>query len=140
MKETLSALLGVRAAAYALAALLAVLTAFQIALAFGAPWGAYAMGGAFPGVYPPPMRVAALVQALIYAAVVAIAWTRAGLILPRLRRWSHGLMWGVAALFALSAAMNALSPSPGERMLWTPVALVLFFASVRIALPTKHSA
>lgn len=38
--------------------------AFQIAIALGAPWGEYAMGGATPGRFPPPMRVAAVVQAL----------------------------------------------------------------------------
>ena len=41
-----------------------LVVAFQVALALGAPWGAYAMGGAFPGRMPPPLRVAALIQAL----------------------------------------------------------------------------
>ena len=53
---------------------------FQLALAAGAPWGAYAMGGRFPGRFPPPLRVAAVVQAVVVA-------DRAGLLTLPLARW-----------------------------------------------------
>lgn len=59
-------------AAVAFAIITLGVVGFQLALAAGAPWGEYAMGGKFPGAYPAPMRVAAVVQAALLAA---IAWT-----------------------------------------------------------------
>jgi hypothetical protein len=123
-----------RFAATLFVAVLVVLAAFQIALALGAPWGRFAMGGAFPGVYPPAMRVAALVQVAVYGVEGAIVISRAGLGLARLQRVSGFAIWGVVALGLIAIVLNAISPSSGERLLWTPVAVVLFLTSLRVAL------
>ena len=57
-----------------------LVAAFQVALALGAPWGAYAMGGGFPGRMPRPLRVAALVQAILLAALALIVLASAGMV------------------------------------------------------------
>ncbi len=104
---------------------------FQLALAAGAPWGAYAMGGRYPGRFPPPMRVAAVVQAVVLALLAVVVMARAGLLTQPLASW---LIWIVVAFSALSLAMNAASRSAGERRLWVPVASVMLATSLVVAL------
>lgn len=60
----------------------AIAILFQLALASGAPWGHLAMGGKYPGVFPPPLRIAAVVQALLIAFFALIVLTRSGTTLP----------------------------------------------------------
>jgi len=108
--------------------------AFQLALALGAPLGAYAMGGAFPGVMPPALRAAAVVQACVLALLAGIVLARAGVALPR---WSHAarrLIWLVVAFAGISLVLNLITPSSGERILWAPVALVLFVSGLVVAI------
>lgn len=119
-------------AAKVFAGLTAVVVLFQLALAAGAPWGAYAMGGAFPGTYPPPMRVAAVVQAAILAGVAAIVLARAGVAFPLWR--PHRLAWIVVVLLAVGVVLNLITPSGMERLIWAPVAIVLFLSALRVAL------
>lgn len=108
--------------------------AFQFALAAGMPWGAYAMGGAFPGQFPPAMRVAAVVQGLVLALLAGVVLARAGLVLHKWERASRWLIWVIVALLALSVLLNFISPSGGERMIWTPVAALLLVCSLFVAL------
>lgn len=121
-------------AAKAFCGLVALVMLFQLALAAGVPWGAYAMGGAFPGAFPPPMRVAALVQAVLLAAVGAVVLARAGLALPRWSRASRGLVWMVVAFLGVGVILNLITPSGMERAIWAPVAILLFALSLRVAL------
>ncbi|MCB9158193.1 MAG: hypothetical protein H6645_13885 [Caldilineaceae bacterium] len=107
---------------------------FQVALALGAPWGAYAMGGAYPGQFPPAMRVAALVQALLLLLMAGIVLSRGGVALRRWSRISRWLIWVVVAFAAVSFVLNLITPSAGERMLWAPVAFVLFGSSLVVGL------
>lgn len=122
-----------RQAAWLIIFFLACVSAFQFALALGAPLGRYAMGGAFEGAYPPAMRVAALVQIVIYLGIAAIMAARAGLALGSLQRIARPLAWAVVGLFAISLVLNAISPSRGEALIWTPVVFVLLLASARVA-------
>ena len=108
--------------------------AFQVALAIGAPWGAYAMGGAFPGRLPPPMRVAALVQAVILGALAIVVLSSAGLALPSLSAAFPWLVWVAVVVAAASLVLNAISRSAGERRVWVPVGLVLLVCSLTVAL------
>jgi hypothetical protein len=121
-------------AAWVFALLTGVVVLFQLALALGAPWGRYAMGGAFPGVYPPPMRVAAVVQIAILAGVALIVLARADLVLPQWRRASRWLVWVVVAFLGVGVVLNLITPSPMERLIWAPVAVILFLAGLRVAL------
>ena len=108
--------------------------AFQLALAFGAPWGRYAMGGAFPGRLPPPMRVAAVVQAVLIALLAVAVLSAAGLVLPDLAVTFPWLVWAAVVVSALAVVLNAISRSAGERRIWVPVASVLLVSSLLVAL------
>ena len=121
-------------AAIAFAVVTAGVIAFQVALALGAPWGSYAMGGAFPGRYPPPMRVAAVGQAVVLAAIAAIVLSAAGLAVTSIADSFPWLIWVVVVLMALGVFLNAISRSAGERRIWGPVTAVLFLASLIVAL------
>src|SRR5512133_922185 len=107
-----------RAAALLYAVICAGVVAFEIALAAGAPWGAYAMGGAAPGQFPPALRIGAIIQAVLLAGMAVVILARAELILPGWSRVSHGLVWIVVALTALSLVLNLITPSAGERAIW----------------------
>jgi putative exporter of polyketide antibiotics len=112
----------------------ALVAGFQIALALGAPWGAYAMGGAFPGKMPGPMRVAAVVQAILLVAVAVIVLSAAGVVVPGLVGDLTWLTWVPVVVSAIAVVLNASTRSPGERRLWLPITLVLLVSSVVVAL------
>jgi hypothetical protein len=122
----------VAAAAYCVATAAVVL--FQFALALGAPWGRFAMGGAFPGRFPTGMRFAAAAQGLLLLASTGVVLSRAGVALPSWGAASSWLIWVVVAFGALSALLNLITPSPAERRLWAPVAIVMFVSSLTVAL------
>jgi len=107
---------------------------FQLALALGAPWGEYAMGGRYPGTYPQQMRVAAVGQAALLAAIAVFVLSAAGLVLPSMARTLPSLIWAVVAFSVLSLVLNAITPSAGERRIWVPVAVVMLVTSLIVAL------
>ncbi len=107
---------------------------FQLALACGAPLGHLAMGGRYPGRFPPPLRVAALVQALVLSGFALIALTKAKLVFPQYYELAENAMWLVAGISALSLAMNLMTPSKAERQLWAPVAAAMLASSSWLAL------
>lgn len=111
-------------------ALSLVAAAFQLALAAGAPWGHLTMGGAFPGRLPPAMRLAAIAQALVLLLFAAIVAARARLLFDRFHAVSRTLVWVVVVYTAVGALLNAITPSPWERVLWLPVLLVLCTCAV----------
>lgn len=117
---------------FALATVFAV--AFQLALALGAPWGEYAMGGRYPGRYPREMRVAAVGQAALLAALAVFVLSAAGLVIPTMADTLPLLIWAVVVFSAFSLVVNAISPSPRERRIWVPVAIVLLVTSLIVAL------
>jgi len=120
-------------AAWIFAGLVAVVAAFQLALAFGAPWGRFAMGGSHPGTYPPELRLAAVAQMTVLLLFAVLILSRAGVVLPAWRRVSRWLSWLVVGIMAASLALNLATPSPAERLIWAPVALVLLLTSLRVA-------
>jgi hypothetical protein len=107
---------------------------FQLALALGAPWGAYAMGGAFPGRFPPPLRVAAVRQAVVIGLLGVVVLSAARLLLPDLAAAFPWLVWIPVAVSALAVVLNSISRSAGERRIWVPVAMLLFVSSLLVAL------
>jgi hypothetical protein len=108
--------------------------AFQVGLALGAPWGSYAMGGAFPGRFPPPMRIAAIVQALVIGLLAVVVLSAAGLVLPDLAAAFPWLVWFAVIVSAVALVLNAISRSVGERRIWVPVTLVMLVTSLIVAL------
>ena len=126
-----------RIAGYVFVIIAAAVFAFQIALAFGAPWGSYAMGGAYPGQFPPQLRIASLVQALLWVFFACVVLSRTGIALPGWVRASRWLVWIVVALTGISLLLNLITPSAGERMLWAPVAFVMLVCSLLVATGPK---
>jgi len=122
------------AAAIVFALVTAGVVVFQLALAFGAPWGEYAMGGRYAGTYPREMRVAAVGQAALLAAIAVFVLSAAGLVLPSMARTLPGLIWAVVAFSVVSLVVNTITPSAGERRIWVPVAVVMLVTSLIVAL------
>ena len=108
--------------------------AFQLALALGAPWGEFAMGGRYPGTLPRAMRVSAVGQAALLAALAVYVLSAAGLVLPSMAGTLPWLIWAVVAFSALSLVLNAITPSAGERRIWVPVATEMLLTSFIVAL------
>ena len=123
--------MSIAAVIYALATL--VVVGFQVALALGAPWGEYAMGGKYPGRFPAPMRVAAVVQAIVLGLIALVVLDRAGLLALGWTAALPWLAWVPVVVALLSAAMNAATRSPMERRLWLPVAIVMLLTSIVVA-------
>ena len=112
---------------YAIAAALPV--AMHMSLAAGAPLGRFTVGGLFPGRLPMKWRALALVQAGLLLAMACAVLDRAGLLevgLPAIA------FWLALAMTALSTAANAASPSRPERLLWTPVLLIMTIAAIGV--------
>ncbi|NBC96048.1 MAG: hypothetical protein GVY27_06805 [Deinococcus-Thermus bacterium] len=115
------------------AALFAGLAVFQSALALGAPCGRLAWGGAHSGRLPPRLRLASA-AALLPAVAGGIVALRAG----NLVGWPSAAaatvtLYALAALFALSAAGNAVSRSRAERRLGLPLATALAAGCLALA-------
>ena len=111
-----------------------IVVGFQSMLAIGAPWGAYAMGGRSPGRFSPPMRAAAVGQAIVLSLLALVVLSAAGLLAPDLASGLPWLIWVVVAVALASVIMNAASRSRGERRLWVPVGLVMLGSSLAVAL------
>lgn len=123
-----------QAAAVVFAVVAAGVIAFQLALALGMPWGAYAMGGAFPGRFPPPMRVAAILQAVVIGLIALVVLSAAGLVLPDLAASLPWLVWVPVVFAALAVVLNTISRSAGERRIWAPVSVALLVSGLVVAL------
>jgi hypothetical protein len=114
-------------------ALTCAVIAFQLALAAGAPWGEITMGGAVRGQLPPRLRATAFGSAALLTGFGAIVAARAQLAFPTWHRTSRWLIWVVVAYSIVGVVLNALTPSPRERALWLPVAIILAVCAVIVA-------
>lgn len=121
-------------AALLFSAVIAALGVFQLALAAGAPLGRFAWGGGHERL-PTGFRIGSLVSILVYAVFAFVVLERARLtaILPSSDIAGVGI-WVITAYMALGILMNAISRSAPERIVMTPVALVLFATSLVVAL------
>jgi len=113
---------------------LVLLAVFQIALAFGAPLGAYAWGGRHPGALPIRLRFGSLISVAVYALFAVIALARAGYpsVLPL--EIARPAIWVVFGYLVLGTGMNLVSRSRRERLVMTPVALLLAILALLVAL------
>lgn len=119
------------AAAWLYMLLALIVTGFQLALAAGAPWGHLAMGGRYPGRFPGPMRVGAVLQAVLLVVFAIVVLGRAGAVSPAPPGW---LFWVAVAFSALAAVLNLITPSIPERRLWGPVSVLMLICVLRVAL------
>jgi hypothetical protein len=115
-------------AAFVASVLLAGLAVFQVLLVAGRPLGRFASGGQHD-VLPPALRVWSAVSVVLYVAIAWLVW-RAVAQPGDAGPW----MWILTAFFAVGVAMNLASRSRPERLVMTPVALVLALSCLLIAL------
>ena len=112
-------------AAIVACALLAGLGIFQGALIGGVPLGRMAWGGQHD-VLPARLRIGSAVSIALYALFAYAALARADLTPPVLNENVTAVVaWALTAYFTLGVAMNVISRSKSERLVMTPVALVL---------------
>lgn len=103
----------------AFAAWLTGVALFQAALALGAPWGAAAWGGSHPGVLPARLRAASTAGAVAWIGAATVA---AGFVGGEAAR--RRVLRGTTGFASVSVLLNAASPSPVERVVWTPLTVV----------------
>ena len=123
-----------KAAAVAAVVLLAALGGFQAALAAGLPAAQYAWGGQFSGTLPVFYRWASLAAVPMLALAGWVILARADMVRPgsRARPIRIGA-WAITAFLALSAIGNLMSASALERLVMTPVALMLLACCAAVA-------
>jgi hypothetical protein len=80
------------------------------------------------------MRVAAVGQAAVLAAIAVVVLSDARLVLPGLSAALPWLIWIAVAFAAVAVVLNAITPSVGERRIWVPVAVLLLVSSLTVAL------
>ncbi|KAI8894519.1 hypothetical protein BC833DRAFT_623879 [Globomyces pollinis-pini] len=107
---------------------------FHLALTFGAPWGSVAMGGKYPGVLPMKIRLAILVNQVIYIFFGIVILSRAELILPGFLPASRIIIWIINAFLLLGLFMNMITPSKWERIIWVPILLIMNISCLLIAI------
>ncbi len=113
---------------------LAAVTVFQLCLAAGAPWGAAAWGGADPGQLSAELRIASAFAACFWLLAALTALARAGMTAsPVPYAFSRRGTWGLTALLALGAVMNAASQSHWERFGWAPIVFGLAVLSLQLS-------
>lgn len=114
--------------------MLVVLALFQAALALGAPLGAFAWGGQHRRL-PTKLRIGSVVAICIYAMFIIVALQRTGLIdWPLNGDWIVPAAWVVVAYLSLGVPLNAISRSRPERLVMTPVVVLLLGLSLAVAL------
>jgi hypothetical protein len=113
-------------AAVLVSVLLAALAVFQVALVAGAPVGRFAWGGR-SDVLPTPLRVGSAVSVVLYALIAWLVWRAVD-------RPDDGWIWVITAYFVLGIVLNAISRSRPERLVMTPIVVVLAVSCLVIAL------
>ena len=117
-----------------LVAVLAVLAVFQVALVLGAPLGRFTFGGRHPGALPAGLRVAAALSVGVYALMATLALDRAGVIDVYPQGAARTGLWVVFGFLVLNTLPNAVSPSRSERLVMTPLLVVMSALALLVAL------
>lgn len=107
---------------------------FQIALIFGAPLGEYAMGGIHKGAYDLKMKIMAFWQIILIIVMALIVLRRAKLVKSLEALYASKASINFVLIMSLfSVLVNFITPSEKERMLWIPVALIMFICALIVA-------
>jgi hypothetical protein len=104
--------------------ILAGLALLQVLLICGLPLGNYGWGGQHR-VLPPRLRVASAVAILLYAAFAALVMSRAGILAGGGTSLVIVSTWVLCTYCAVSIIMNAVSRSRQERIVQTPISVLL---------------
>jgi hypothetical protein len=104
--------------------ILACLAILQLALIAGAPLGRFAWGGK-ERVLSPGRRAGSAVVIVLYAIFALVILQAADVIAVVSALVGQVAIWVLTAYFFVGFVMNALSRSPSERAVMTPVSLAL---------------
>lgn len=110
---------------------LVCLAVLQALVAAGLPLGRFVWGGQHE-VLPRHLRIGSALAIVLYAGVSALLLWRAGLLGPA-PTWLDVAVWVVVAYFAVGIAMNAISRSRPERLVMTPVCVLLTACALAVA-------
>lgn len=101
------------------------LSLFQLLLILGKPLGEYAWGGQ-QRVLTQKLRAASVSSIVLYVVFGIFLASRAGILqlIPESQLLDIG-MWVLIGYFALGVLVNGISRSKKERLVMTPVALLL---------------
>ena len=114
-------------------ALLGALAVFQGLLVAGAPLGRFAWGGQHV-VLPASLRVGSVISILSYAFFALLMLQAVGVVTVLPQGFAEVALWLLVGYFALGIALNAVSRSRPERLVMTPVVLVLTAVCLVLAL------
>ena len=120
-------------AAVVVCVLLAGLAVFQLLLAAGRPLGRFAWGGQHE-VLPRRLRIGSAISVALYALIAAVVLQAAGVIEVFPEAVADVGIWVVTGYLALGVPLNAISRSRSERLVMTPVVLVLALGCLVVAL------
>ena len=115
--------------------LLGALAVFQALLVAGQPLGRFAWGGQYD-VLPTGLRVGSAVSIALYAAFAVLMLSAADALDVLPTGFVEVAIWVLTGYFTLGIVMNAISRSRSERLVMTPVVLVL--AVVCLALAVRY--
>ena len=113
--------------------LLAALAVLQILLAAGRPLGRFAWGGQHE-VLPTGLRIGSAVSVVLYAAFAVVILQAAGAFSVLPGGIADVGIWVLTGYFALGVVVNGISRSVPERLVMTPVVLVLAVCCLVVAL------
>jgi len=114
-------------------ALLGCLALFQLLLVAGAPLGRLAWGGQHV-VLPMGLRIGSAIAIAMYAFFALLILQTAGALTLLPAGLVEVAMWVLTAWFTVGIALNAASRSRPERLVMTPVVLVLAVVCLLLAL------
>ena len=115
------------------AALLGALAVFQAALVAGPPLGRFAWGGQHV-VLPTGLRIGSAVSIATYAVIALLMLQAAGAVCVLPDGVVDVGIWVLTAYFALGVALNGASRSRPERLVMTPLVLILAVLCLVLAL------
>lgn len=124
----------IEASGFIATVVLAALFIFQILLISGVPLGKYAWGGRH-SVLPKQLRIASVSSLFLYAAFMTVLLDKASLVETiDSDTFVDTSMWIFTGYFFLGIIMNAASRSKPERLLMTPVAVILAITFLVVSL------
>ena len=112
---------------------LGALAVFQALLVAGRPLGRFAWGGQHD-VLPTGLRVGSAVSIALYGGFAVLMLCAAGVLDVLPPGFVDVAIWVLTGYFALGIVLNAVSRSRPERLVMTPVVLVLAVVCLVLAL------
>jgi hypothetical protein len=112
-----------------------IVAVFQVALALGAPLGEYAYGGTKTGKLPLGFRINSVVAVFVMLAISGHYLAQLGVFEPILDPAGSSVVnWVLVAFTGLAALANNATRSKKERMVWGIPTILMFVASLVVAL------